>query len=72
MFKDEEIDQFLTTREVCERYGVSEEYLAKQRRLGRPPDFVRFSRAIRYPKSALDRWVHAAMRRGTFPEERPE
>lgn len=54
---------YLATREAARYLGVSTSFLEKGRHFGTGPAYVRFGRAIRYSRVALDAW--AADRRAT-------
>ena len=47
----------VTTAEAAEYLGLSESYLNKARHFGTGPAYVRFGRAIRYSRDALDDWA---------------
>jgi excisionase family DNA binding protein len=50
------MQQFLTTEDVAERYGVPVETVRKWRATGTGPRGARFGRHVRYPLDELERW----------------
>lgn len=63
------LSEFLTTRQAAELLGVSPEYLELHRRLGDGPPFIKLTDApngaIRYRKSALEKWLAERERQST-------
>lgn len=53
------------TKDAADYVGVSPQYLEKLRCVGGGPEFVKFGRAVRYEKTALDRWIASNRRRST-------
>jgi excisionase family DNA binding protein len=54
-----------TTRKAAHYLALSETYLEKLRVIGGGPEFVKFGKAVRYEKEALDRWIASRRRRTT-------
>jgi excisionase family DNA binding protein len=48
--------EFLTTKDVAERYDVPVETVRKWRNDGTGPRGARFGRHVRYPLGELERW----------------
>lgn len=58
-------DRLLTPKEVAEFLRVSISWLAKARMRGDGPPYVKIGRAIRYPESALHKWMKSRMHLST-------
>lgn len=55
----EERSNLLTTDEVAAFFKISASWLAKSRRRGEGPPFVKIGRSVRYSKDAVLDWVLA-------------
>jgi excisionase family DNA binding protein len=55
----------LNTKAAAQYLSLSEAYLEKLRVIGGGPEFVKFGKAVRYERSALDRWIADRRRRTT-------
>ncbi len=64
-------EELLTTGELAELVGLKPRSLEEWRRFGRGPRFVRLPKGVRYPVSAVSRWLDEHMAdTGGFPELR--
>ena len=69
--ESENIQAVMTTGEAAHYLGMSKSALDKARITGelfgtKPPEFVRFGRAIRYVKNELDDWLATLPRQTTL------
>jgi predicted DNA-binding transcriptional regulator AlpA len=61
-------ERYLKARQAAAYIGSSHSTLAKRRRSGDGPKFVRIGRrGIRYPESELDRWLEQTLTRHAAP-----
>jgi predicted DNA-binding transcriptional regulator AlpA len=56
------VKSYLTPIQVSVRTGITKAALAKWRRDGRGPVFVKHGRRIEYPSSELEAWLQAQRR----------
>lgn len=57
--------RMFTTKAASHYLSLSEAYLEKLRVVGGGPEFLKFGKAVRYEKEALDRWIARHRRRTT-------
>jgi predicted DNA-binding transcriptional regulator AlpA len=55
------IESLLQPKEAAKLLNLSTSWLAKARRRGEGPDFVKIGRAVRYPPSALGKFIRLRM-----------
>jgi predicted DNA-binding transcriptional regulator AlpA len=60
------IEPLLAERDAAKILGVSQAWLARKRWEGQGPAFIRYGRAVRYERSALERYIQS---RRINPEE---
>ncbi len=53
------LEIYLTQKEAARVCGMSEAWFQKQRRIGQGPEYRKFGRAVRYPRSRLESWAEA-------------
>lgn len=51
--------EILDERELTQEYGLSGPWLKKQRRLRKPPPFLRFGRMIKYRRDDIEKFIAA-------------
>jgi Helix-turn-helix domain len=57
------VTEGLTSREVSERWRISEKTLANWRSAGSGPPYAKFGASVRYPLDKFERWLEAHMSR---------
>lgn len=62
------IGSLLRPEDAAKILNVSISWLAKSRMTGTGPEFVKIGRAVRYPKSTLQKFIEARTRASTAAE----
>ena len=64
-YTQDEQDPLLTAKETAELIGMSASWLAKARKRGDGPRFVKFGKSVRYPRSCVREDVRGLTRSST-------